>query len=89
MFDVLYEIKDLLTEIKTLLQDVIDKNIDMAQDLSNVAGRGIYSLDDIGKTIDAIKENREPMVNVYEGKKPVDIILAAYESDEKECKVYL
>lgn len=58
MYDVLYEIKDLLTEIKTLLQDLADKNIDMAQDLSNVAGRGIYSLDDIGKSIDAIEKNK-------------------------------
>lgn len=59
MYDVLYEIKDLLTEIKTLLQDLADKNIDMAQDLSNVAGRGIYSLDDIGKSIDAIEKNND------------------------------
>ena len=59
MYDVLYEIKDLLTEIKTLLQDLADKNIDMAQDLSNVAGRGIYSLDDIGKSIDAIAKNND------------------------------
>lgn len=59
MYDVLYEIKDLLTEIKTLLQDLPDKNIDMAQDLSNVAGRGIYSLDDIGKSIDAIAKKQD------------------------------
>ena len=39
--------------------------------------------------IDAIKENREPMVNVYEGKKPVDIILAAYESSKTGKKVLL
>ncbi len=39
--------------------------------------------------IGAIKENREPMVNVYEGKKPVDIILAAYESSRTGKKVLL
>ena len=39
--------------------------------------------------IDAIKEKREPMVNVYEGKKPVDIILAAYESSKTGKKVLL
>ncbi len=39
--------------------------------------------------IDAIKEKREPMVNVYEGKKPVDIILAAYESSNTGKKILL
>ena len=30
--------------------------------------------------IDAIKEDRRPLVDIYEGKRPVDIILGAYES---------
>lgn len=74
MYDVLYEIKDLLTEIKTLLQDLADKNIDMAQDLSNVAGRGIYSLDDIGKSIDAIEKNKIRWYNARQKKQwyPLD-----------------
>ena len=32
--------------------------------------------------IDAIEKDRAPLVDVYEGKKPVDIILAAYESSK-------
>lgn len=39
--------------------------------------------------IEAIIEDRSPVVDIYEGRRPVDIILAAYESSEKECKVYL
>jgi len=37
--------------------------------------------------IDAIMENRRPLVDVYEGKKPVEIILAAYESSRTGKKV--
>ena len=38
--------------------------------------------DQIQDLINAIKEDRPPKVDVYEGKKPVDIILAAYESSK-------
>lgn len=55
--EVLHEIKDLMTEIKTLLNEVDEKNINKEQYLANIAGRGIYSLDDIGKSIEAIAEN--------------------------------
>ncbi len=39
--------------------------------------------------IDAIHEDRRPMCDIYEGKKPVDIILAAYESNRTGQRVYL
>jgi UDP-N-acetyl-2-amino-2-deoxyglucuronate dehydrogenase len=38
---------------------------------------------------DALINNREPKVNQYEGKKPVDIILAIYESERTGQKVLL
>jgi len=38
---------------------------------------------------DALINNREPKVNQYEGKKPVEIILAVYESEKTGKKVYL
>ena len=38
---------------------------------------------------DAILENRSPMVDGYEGRKPVDIILAAYESQKTGKEVFL
>ena len=37
--------------------------------------------------IDAIDNDRAPLVDVYEGKKPVDIILAAYESSKTGKRV--
>ena len=39
--------------------------------------------------IAAIEEDRPPLVDVYEGKKPVEIILAAYESNRTGKKVFL
>lgn len=39
--------------------------------------------------IAAIEENRSPLVDVYEGKKPVEIILAAYESSRTGKKIVL
>ena len=35
----------------------------------------------------AIKNNRRPVVDIYEGKKPVDIILSAYESSKIDKNV--
>ena len=43
----------------------------------------------IADLIDAIENDRSPIVDVYEGKKPVDIILAAYESNKTKKPVYL
>lgn len=37
--------------------------------------------------IDAIKNNRRPVVDIYEGKKPIDIILSAYESSKIDKNV--
>lgn len=37
--------------------------------------------------INAIKEDRRPLVDVYEGKKPVQIILSAYESSKTGRKI--
>ena len=34
----------------------------------------------IADLLDAIENDRSPIVDIYEGKKPVDIVLAAYES---------
>lgn len=39
--------------------------------------------------IDAIKEGRRPLVDIYEGKRPVDIILGAYESSKSGKMVEL
>ena len=39
--------------------------------------------------IDAIKNNRKPYIDIYEGRKPVDIILATYKSSRTDKKVYL
>ena len=43
-----------------------------------------FSLDghilQIGDMVEAVRNNREPMVNQYDGKKPVEIIMAIYES---------
>ena len=39
--------------------------------------------------IDAIEQDRAPMVDVYEGRKPVDIILAAYESSKTGKRIDL
>ena len=39
--------------------------------------------------IDAIENNRKPLVDVYEGTKPVKVILAAYESNKNKTKVEL
>ena len=73
---------------KELSEDQIPKG--NAESFRNPAG---FDIDNhkrqIQDLIDAIKENREPMVNVYEGKKPVDIILAAYESSKTGKKVLL
>ena len=39
--------------------------------------------------IDAIENDRRPLIDIYEGKKPVDIILATYESNKTKTKVNL
>ena len=37
--------------------------------------------------IDAIENDRQPMVNVYEGKKPVEIILAGYKASKERKQI--
>ncbi|MBE6695589.1 MAG: Gfo/Idh/MocA family oxidoreductase [Ruminococcaceae bacterium] len=39
--------------------------------------------------ISSIEEDREPLISVYEGKKPVDIVLAAYKSEKEGRKILL
>ena len=39
--------------------------------------------------IKVIEEDKNPLVDVYEGKKAVDIILAAYQSSKKGIKIQL
>ena len=60
MEKVLFDIKDLLTDIKCLLQEMAENNVDVVSNLSKIAGKGIYNLDDVGKAIDnlAQKQNR-------------------------------
>ena len=43
----------------------------------------------IADMIDAIINNKDPLVNLYEGRKAVEIILAIYESSKKDKKVIL
>ncbi len=56
MDKILFDIKDLLTDIKTLLESMVDNNVDVINNLSKIAGKGIYNLDDIGKIMDAIND---------------------------------
>ena len=34
-------------------------------------------------------EDREPLISIYEGKKPMDIVLAAYKSKKEGRKILL
>lgn len=43
----------------------------------------------IADLVSAIKENRKPVVDIYEGEKAVQIILSAYQSSNEERKVYI
>ena len=43
----------------------------------------------IADLIDAIKEDRRPLVDIYEGRKPVDIILSAYKSSRIKKTVFI
>ena len=43
----------------------------------------------IADLIDAIKNDRRPLVDVYEGRKPVDIILGAYQSSKTKKTVFI
>jgi len=48
-----------------------------------------YHILQIRDLIDAIDNDRKPLVDMYEGKKPVDIILSAYESSRTGKKIEL
>ncbi len=41
------------------------------------------------ESIDAIDEDRAPLVDVYEGKRTVEVILKAYEASKSGTKVVL
>ena len=43
----------------------------------------------IADMVHAIKESRRPLIDMYEGRRPVDIILAAYESNRTGKKIEL
>ena len=43
----------------------------------------------IADMVRAIKENRSPLIDMYEGRRPVDIVLAAYESSRTGKRVEL
>ena len=59
MFELLIEIKILLERIKDSLDSINDKSSDIKDELSCIAGRGIYNLDDIGKMVDFINDKIE------------------------------
>ena len=58
---VLFDIKDLLTDIKGLLQEMAENNVDVVSNLSKIAGKGIYNLDDVGKAIDNLAQKQNPL----------------------------
>ena len=85
-----------LTEDVITKWDIKDKNVELKQESGKFKSFSDPTALDMSSHVaqirdltEAIIENRSPVVDIYEGRKPVDIILAAYESDEKECKVYL
>ena len=43
----------------------------------------------ISDMVDALKNDRSPLVDIYEGKRAVDVILSAYEANEKERRIFL
>lgn len=62
-------------------------SIGAASDPADISIEGhVLQLKDM---IDAIKNDRKPLVDQYEGKKPVEIILAAYESSKKGRRIDL
>ena len=54
----MFDIKDLLTDIKGLLQEIANNNVDVVNNLSKIAGKGIYNLDDIGKAIENLAQKQ-------------------------------
>lgn len=48
-----------------------------------------YHFKQMSDLVDAIENDRKPLVDVYEGRKAVDIILAAYRSSQTGTKQYL
>lgn len=79
-----------LSETEIIKWDVDGKSLDIRQ--ANDNDYGGYRdpsalamnshLSQIQDMLNAIEEDRAPMIDVYEGRKPVDIILAAYKSSE-------
>lgn len=82
-----------LRETDIIKWDVDGKTLDLPIDVEgstngsrDPGGISMNShLPQIQDMVNAIEEDRAPMVDVYEGKKPVEVILAAYESS-KLCK---
>lgn len=65
-------------------EDEMDnKNKGLSEITNNIYGNGHTSL--YADIIDAIKNDRKPYVDVYEGKKAVELVLAIYKS-QKEAK---
>lgn len=48
-----------------------------------------YHIEQIKDLVDAVENDRRPFIDVYEGKKVVDVILASYESAQIGKRVYL
>lgn len=84
-----------LSETEIIKWDVDGKSLDSSQASGNKYGGyrdpGALATDShlpqIQDMLNAIEEDRAPMVDVYEGRKPVDIILAAYKSSELRKQV--
>lgn len=56
MEEILFDIKDLLEGIKILLESVVDHNENIANELSEIRGVGLYDIQDIYHTVDAIND---------------------------------
>ena len=84
-----------LRETDIIKWDVDGKTLDLSANAEgNISGfrdPGAIAINShltqIQDMINALEEDRAPMVDVYEGKKPVEIILAAYESSKLRKQV--
>ena len=80
-----------LWEIKgEQIPDNIETGSTRVSTASNPAALGIEGhMLQISDMVDAVIDNRKPMVDQYEGRKPVEIITAIYESSRSGKPVYL
>ncbi len=78
---------DIEGETEKIKEGDQERKLDSASNPTNFGIEGhIMQLDDMAE---ALIHNRDPKVNQYEGKKPIEIILAIYESEKTGKKVLL